>query len=169
MAGSFRPMKLRLPGLSALLECQNSRCSLPGELDCGQLADDHVVVPRAQAVDVLRDVDPAQLHVDAKFREVALERQDDPFHVGLGQHELEAQRLAVRADHLVVLDPVAGLQQQLVGLAPLLADHAAAVVDRRLVDLVEDLRRGSLPRSGSRIFSSASSGNWWAAISEFSK
>ncbi|MCY1454787.1 hypothetical protein D9M71_718760 [compost metagenome] len=30
-------MRLRLPGLSALLECQNSRCSLPGELDCGQL------------------------------------------------------------------------------------------------------------------------------------
>ncbi|MNE20619.1 hypothetical protein D3C80_1137520 [compost metagenome] len=30
-------MKLRLPGLSALLECQYSRCSLPGELDCGQL------------------------------------------------------------------------------------------------------------------------------------
>ncbi len=99
---------------------------------------------------------------------VALERQDDPFHVGLEQHELEAQWLAVGTYHAVVLDPVAGLGEQLVGLAPLLADHPAAVIDRILEDLVEGLV-GNLPRSVREIFSSASLGNWWAAISEFSK
>ncbi|MNF96269.1 hypothetical protein D3C84_790520 [compost metagenome] len=31
-------MKLRLPALSALRECQNSSCSLPGELDWPQVA-----------------------------------------------------------------------------------------------------------------------------------
>ncbi|MCY1187617.1 hypothetical protein D9M73_286160 [compost metagenome] len=30
-------MELRLPGLSAAADIQNSRCSLPGELDCGKL------------------------------------------------------------------------------------------------------------------------------------
>ncbi len=99
----------------------------------------HVEIPRAQAVDELRDVDATDLHVDAKFGQVALERQDDPFHVGLEQHELEAQWLAVGTYHAVVLDPVAGLGEQLVGLAPLLADHPAAVIDRILEDLVEGL------------------------------
>ncbi|MEM8305781.1 hypothetical protein Q4R93_20060, partial [Morganella morganii] len=99
----------------------------------------HVEIPRAQAVDELRDVDATDLHVDAKFGQVALERRDDPFHVGLEQHEFEAQWLAGGTYHAVVLDPVAGLGEQLVGLAPLLADHPAAGIDRILEDLGEGL------------------------------
>ncbi|MNM89464.1 hypothetical protein D3C81_1016960 [compost metagenome] len=93
-------------------------------------ADDHVEIPRAQAVDVLRDIDPADHQVDTQVRQVALERQQDALEFGLRQEEFNGHRLALGVDHLVVDNAPASLLQQLVGLALLFADHAAAIGNR---------------------------------------
>ena len=53
------PTRLREPGWSAACELQKPRCSLPGDSDWPQRADDHVVVPLPQPVLVLRVVDDA--------------------------------------------------------------------------------------------------------------
>ena len=42
--GVLMPMVLRLPGVSAALEPQKSRCSLPGDSDWPKPVDDHVEV-----------------------------------------------------------------------------------------------------------------------------
>ena len=112
-----------------------------GRVGLHPAGDHHVEIARAQPVDVLGDVHKAYLHVDAQLGEVALVGQQHALEVGLGEHEFEAQRLAVGVYHAVVDDLVAGVEQQPVGLALLLADDAAAVAHRRAEDAVEDLRR----------------------------
>ena len=106
-----------------------------------EAADDHVVVTRAQAGDVLRDIDAANVEVDAQVGKVTLEWQQDALELGLREQELDHHRLALGVDHLVVDDLPAGFLQQLVGLALLLADHAAAIADRVVEGLAEDLIR----------------------------
>src|SRR5690606_184468 len=97
----------------------------------------HVEIPRAQPVDVLGNVDTAQLHVNPQGRQVALEGQQYPLEIGLDQQELEAQRYTLGVDQLVVLDSPAGPLQQFIGLAPQLADIATAVALGRNVGAVE--------------------------------
>ncbi len=55
------PISLRLPGESAAAEPQKSRCSLPGDSDCGKHRRNHVVVEILAALLVLRRIDRAQV------------------------------------------------------------------------------------------------------------
>lgn len=133
-----------------------------------EAADDHVEVTRAQAVDVLRNVDAANHQIHAKVSQIALEWQQHTLEFGLCEKELEADRLTVGIEHAITFDAPAGLLQQLVGAALLLANDAAAVGDRYTEFLAEHLGR-NLPRSGSRIASSSSPGSPCEPSSELSK
>ncbi|MCY1436845.1 hypothetical protein D9M71_529830 [compost metagenome] len=76
-----------------------------------ETADDQVEVPRAQAVDVLRDVGAADLQLDAEAGQVALERQQHALELDLGEEELDHHRLALAIQHAVLLQAPAGLLQ----------------------------------------------------------
>src|SRR5207253_1371096 len=47
-----------------------------------EAADHHIEIPRAQAIDVLGNVDPTDHQIDPQIAEVALERQQYPLELG---------------------------------------------------------------------------------------
>src|SRR5690606_2241137 len=106
-----------------------------------EAADDHVEITRAQAVDVLRNVDTANHHLDTEISQISLEWQQNTLELGLCQQEFEAHRLAIDVEHAITLDAPAGLLQQLIGAALLLADDAAAIGDRYAEFFVEHFGR----------------------------
>ncbi len=110
----------------------------------GEARNDHVVVPRTYALDVLRSVHLAQAHIDADPRQVALERQQRALQALALEQEVEAQRPSGGVQQAPVDGMPAGLAEQAVGLHQALVDIAAAVVHRRSVGLAEDLL-GDLP------------------------
>src|SRR3990167_1277424 len=94
-----------------------------------EAAHDQVEIPRAQAVDVLRDIDPANHQFHAEIGHVALERQQYALEFGLREEKLETDRFAFGIEHQVAFDAPAGFLQQLIGAPLLFADDAAAVGD----------------------------------------
>ncbi|MCY1541068.1 hypothetical protein D9M68_767410 [compost metagenome] len=97
-----------------------------------EAADDQVEIPRAQAIDVLRDVNAANHQLHAEVGQVAFEWQQDALELGLCEQELETDRFAGGVEHLVAVDTPSRLLQQLVGAALLLANNAAAIGDRHV-------------------------------------
>ena len=162
------PAVLREPSRAAAAEPQKSRCSLPGDSDCGEVVDDDVVVVRVLAALVLRAVDGAQAGLDAELLQILHVGQHDPLELGRRQQELGVERLAlVVAQHVGLggrrqsdaahdgaeraaaallldgdfLDRPAGFGQKLGRLAHVIAEIVRRVVDRVLPLGGEHLRR----------------------------
>jgi hypothetical protein len=91
-----------------------------------ETTDDHVVIARTQAVDVLRNVYPTNFQFDSEVGQIALVRQQHPFELCLDQQEFELHWLAGSVQHAVVLDLPACFGEQPVCLALLFADHTIA-------------------------------------------
>ena len=85
---------LRLPCWSAAAEPKNSRCSLPGDSDCGNDHDRHVEIEGVHALLVLRDIDRAERRGDADPLQILDEGQDDPLHLRVVEQDLELEGLA---------------------------------------------------------------------------
>src|SRR5256885_2297922 len=105
--------------------------------------DGHVEVEIAQALGVLRVIDTADAGSDADPLQVLDERLRDPGEGAVGrQQDLELEGLAgLLIDEAAVLDRPARLLQQVERLAEVVADIAAAVALRGLIDLGENLGR----------------------------
>ncbi|MNG95499.1 hypothetical protein D3C79_545390 [compost metagenome] len=86
--------------------------------------DDHVVVTRHQAVDVLGRVDVADVQGDADLRQIALPRQQQALKPRLAIEEGERQRFALGIHQAVTLRAPAGLLKQCQGLQLLRSDDA---------------------------------------------
>ncbi len=106
-----------------------------------EAAYDHVVIARTQAVDVLRNIDPADFQFDPEIRQIAFVRQQHPLELCLNQQEFELHRLAGSVQHAVVLDLPTRFSEQPVCLALLFANHTVAFGTRQLERFVEHLVR----------------------------
>ena len=101
----------------------------------------HVVVPAAQPVNVLRSVDRAEIQGHANLFEVTDIRQDQPFVTAAAVEKRQAQGFARRIHQLIALRAPAGGLQQGQRLQLLVANDPAAIGGRRVKDLGEDLWR----------------------------
>ena len=69
--------EIRLPSRPAASEPQKSRCSLPGEFDWREIADDDVVVEAVEPPRILGAIDHAEARLNAEPLEIGDHRLHD--------------------------------------------------------------------------------------------